>query len=118
MILVTSIVKAGQYYLYVKKCEFDSILYVYICYFIPEQFTVKAHPVLFEEKGREKLRNTFQRLRLEEFSSGDFGLRSFRCPEISAWAEISDIWGQKLRISKEGREGGGKAREGEGRAEG
>ena len=31
------------------------------------------------------MRHTFQRLRLEEFSSGDFGL-SFRRPEISAWA--------------------------------
>ena len=47
--------------------------------FVPEQFTVKAHPALFEGEG-----NTFQRLRPEEFSSGDFGLRSFRQPEISA----------------------------------
>ena len=49
---------------------------------IPEQFTVKAHPTLFEgEEGRKKLRNTFQRLRPEEFSSGDFGLRSLRRSE-------------------------------------
>ena len=51
---------------------------------------MKAHPALFEgeERGKKieekKLRNTFQRLRPEEFSSGDFGLRSFRRPEISA----------------------------------
>ena len=37
---------------------------------------MKAHPALFEGNGREaergkKLRNTFQRLRAEEFSSGD-----------------------------------------------
>ena len=53
---------------------------------IPEQFTVKVHPALFEGEGEgpKKLRNTFQRLRPEEFSSGDFGLRSFRQPEISA----------------------------------
>ena len=79
---------------------------------------MKAHPALFEEEGRgkkieaKKLRNTFQRLRPEEFSSGDFGLRSFRRPKISAWAEISDISGRKLRIfqrgaGRRGREGGG-----------
>ena len=64
-----------------------SLSLVYIITLIPEQFTVKAHPALFEgERGRgKKLRNTFQRLRPEEFSSGDFGLRSFRRPEISAW---------------------------------
>ena len=70
---------------------------------IPEQFTVKAHPALFEgekgeREGQKKLRNTFQRLRPEEFSSRDFGLWSFRRPEISACAEISDISGRKLRI--------------------
>ena len=84
----------------------------YVClhyYIIPEQFNAKAHPALFEGQGRgggggggggrgggggegqTKLRNTFQRLRPEEFSSGDLGLRSFRRPEISAWAEISEI---------------------------
>ena len=66
---------------------------------IPEQFTVKAHPALFEGEwegegegegegrgwgGAKQLRNTFKRLRPEEFSSGDFGLRSFRRLEISA----------------------------------
>ena len=51
-----------------------------------------------EGEGQIKLRNTFQRLRPEEFSSGDFGLSSFRQPEISTWAEISDISGRKLRI--------------------
>ena len=41
---------------------------------------MKAHPALFEGEGRgkgegaKKMRNTFQRLRPEEFSSGDFGL--------------------------------------------
>ena len=44
---------------------------------------MKAHPALFEGEGRgregqTKLRNTFQMLWPEEFSSGDFGLRSFR----------------------------------------
>ena len=111
---------------------------------IPEQFTVKAHPALFEGEGEgrggggggggegrgrgrgegrgrgggmsKKLRNTFQRLRPEEFSSGDFDLRSFRQPgdfglrsfcqlAISTWAEIS-------AFSREGRGGVGK---GEGR---
>ena len=50
---------------------------------------------LFEEEGegQKKLRNTFQ-----SFSSRDYDLRSFRWPEISAWAEISDISGRKLRI--------------------
>ena len=54
---------------------------------IPEQFTVKAHPALFggRGKGQKKLCNTFQRLRPEEFSAVDFGLRSFRQPEISTW---------------------------------
>jgi hypothetical protein len=67
---------------------------------------VKAHPALSEGAGKgrgggrgaKKLWNTFQRLRPEEFSSRDFGMRSFRRPEISAWAEISDISGRKLRI--------------------
>ena len=66
----------------------------------------RAHPALFEGAGKgrgggrgaKKLWNTFQRLRPEEFSSRDFGMRSFRRPEISAWAEISDISGRKLRI--------------------
>ena len=69
---------------------------------IPEQFTAKAHPALFEgqkgEREGKKLRNTFQRLRPEEFSSRDFGLRSFRRLEISACAEISYISGRKLHI--------------------
>ena len=63
----------------------------------------RAHPALFEGAGKgrgggrgaKKLWNTFQRLRPEEFSSRDFGMRSFRRPEISAWADIS---GRKLRI--------------------
>ena len=89
---------------------------------------MKAHPALFERKeaskqikarlslssflwrptqlylkgargrGTKTLTNTLQRLRSEEFSSRDFGLRSFRRPEISAWAEIPDISGRKLRI--------------------
>ena len=67
---------------------------------------MKAHPALFEGvgegKGQKKLRNTIQRLRPKEFSSGDFGLRSFRWPEIWAWAEISDISGRKLRIFQRG----------------
>ena len=72
---------------------------------VPEQFTVKAHPALFEGEGRgkEKLRNTFQRLRPEEFLSRDFGLRSFRQPEILAWAEISNLQNlesPKSRISE------------------
>ena len=78
---------------------------------------MKAHPALFEGGGRgeaKKMRNTFQSLRPEEFSSGDFGLRSFRPPEISAcfcqlaistWAEISDISGRKLHIFQMGGEG-------------
>ena len=51
-----------------------------------------------EGEGQKNWRNTFQRLRSDEFSSRDFGLRSFRRPEISAWAEILDISGRKLRI--------------------
>ena len=39
----------------------------------------------------KKLRNTFQRLRPEEFSSGDFGRRSFRRPEISACSSTLGI---------------------------
>ena len=42
-----------------------------------------------QSEGQKKLRNTFQRLQPEEFSSGDLGL-SFRRLEISAW-EISEI---------------------------
>ena len=69
---------------------------------IPEQFTVKAHPALFEEEGgANKLRNTFQRLRPEDFSSGDFGLRSFRQPRPKSPAKNS-------AFSKEGRGEGGK----------
>ena len=47
---------------------------------------MKAHPALFEKEGegQKKLKNTFQRLRPEVFSSGDFDLRSFRRLEISA----------------------------------
>ena len=49
-------------------------------------------------RGTKTLRNTLQRLRSEEFLFRDFALRSFRRPEISAWAEIPDISGQKLHI--------------------
>ena len=87
---------------------------------IPEQFTVKAHPALFEREGegQKKLRNTFQRLRPEEFSSGDFGLRSFRRPEISAWG-VFVSWrfrpgpkspAKNSAFSREERRGGGKGR--------
>ena len=45
-------------------------------HYIPEQFTVKAHPSLFEGEGEgQKIWGTLSR---------GFGLRSFR-PEISAW---------------------------------
>ena len=61
---------------------------------------MKTHPALFEVEGggggAKKLRNTFQRLRPEEFSSwrfwpeefslaGDFGLKSFCKLAILTW---------------------------------
>ena len=59
---------------------------------IPEQFTVKPTQIYLKGRGAKKLRNTFQRLPPEEFSSGYFGLRSFRQPEmISALAKISNL---------------------------
>ena len=73
---------------------------------------MKAHPALFEREGKgegqKKMRKTFQRFRPEEFSSGDFGLKSFCQLAILTWAEISDISGQKLCIFQRGVEGGGK----------
>ena len=59
----------------------------------PEQFTVTAQTALFEGEGEgdgraKNLKKTFQRLRPEEFSSEDFGLRSFRQPKISACITI------------------------------
>ena len=61
---------------------------------IPEQFTVKIHPALFGGEGANKWRNTFQRLRPEEFSSGRRYLRG------------------KLLIFQKGGEGGGRGVEG------
>ena len=58
-------------------------------------------------EGQIKLRNTFQRLRLKEFLSGDFGLSSFRQPEISAWAEISPVENSAFSIDSIGPWGGG-----------
>ena len=64
---------------------YDNISIMWLIEFIPEQFTVKAHQALFEGEGRDKkIEKHFPEA--EEFSSRDFGLRSFRRPEISAWA--------------------------------
>ena len=53
---------------------------------------------------------TFQSLRPEEFSSGGFGLRSFRRPVISVWADISDISDRNFRIFQRRAGRGGKRR--------
>ena len=67
-----------------------------------EDFIMPSRGIAIFIHPRKKMRNTLRRLRPEEFSSGDFGLRSFRQPEISAWAEISDISARKLRIFQRG----------------
>ena len=81
---------------------------------IPEQFTVKAHPALFEGEGLKNW-GTLPR---------GFGLRNF-CPEISAWGVFV---GRRFRpgpkspispaensaFSRDGRGVGGKGRGGRG----
>ena len=75
---------------------------IILLYIIPKQFTVKAHPALFEGEGQKNGRTL----------SRGFGLRSFCQLVISTWVEILC----PVQFNKAGPWGGGGSRR-EGRGE-
>ena len=103
-------------YIYIQKYWFIYVqkIYIYVPKSIPEQFTAIGQPSFIRGGGvgEPKKVALFQRHRLEEFSSGDsagdFGLRSFRRPEIYCEGPPSFILKRRGWERRGGSRGGAK----------